>query len=128
MCKILIQPVEVVRGEYGSFVHPDLSAALKAQFGQRDFYTWLELCDFAENQNIELEAVSFELDAPEQLQEKYYGGDDPDISAWNPSPPNDQAGWFIVSLHDTEDGPVCWWARPLSTLPSSVVQSLGEVS
>ncbi|EOK3493480.1 hypothetical protein ACJQTL_004904, partial [Escherichia coli] len=36
--------------------------------------------------------------------------DDPDISAWEPERPEGN-GWFIGSIHDAEDGPVCVWLR-----------------
>ncbi|EFC0197646.1 hypothetical protein, partial [Escherichia coli] len=36
--------------------------------------------------------------------------DGPDISAWEPERPEGE-GWFIGSIHDTEDGPVCVWLR-----------------
>ncbi|GCF98757.1 hypothetical protein BvCmsF30A_04310 [Escherichia coli] len=36
--------------------------------------------------------------------------DGPDITAWEPERPEGE-GWFIGSIHDTEDGPVCVWMR-----------------
>ncbi len=35
---------------------------------------------------------------------------DADISAWEPERPEGD-GWFIGSIYDTEDGPVCVWLR-----------------
>ncbi|WP_162988176.1 hypothetical protein [Alcaligenes aquatilis] len=32
-----------------------------------------------------------------------------DFSGWNPSPPQGD-GWFIISVHDSDDGPVALWA------------------
>lgn len=32
------------------------------------------------------------------------------FNAWTPSRP-DGDGWCLVSIHDTEDGPVAWWLR-----------------
>lgn len=43
-----------------------------------------------------------------------YWGDagDSNISPWEPPRPKGE-GWFVLSIHDTEDwGPVCVWARP----------------
>lgn len=34
----------------------------------------------------------------------------PDIAAWEPERPEGE-GWFVGSIHDTEDGPVCIWLR-----------------
>ncbi|ENZ4931634.1 hypothetical protein ACNBFU_005418, partial [Escherichia coli] len=36
--------------------------------------------------------------------------DGPDIAAWEPERPEGE-GWFVGSIHDTEDGPVCVWLR-----------------
>lgn len=33
-----------------------------------------------------------------------------DISTWQPDPPAGN-GWFVGSIHDTEDGAVCIWLR-----------------
>lgn len=33
-----------------------------------------------------------------------------DVSDWHPSAPEGE-GWFMGSIHDTEDGPVCVWLR-----------------
>ncbi|CAH6576994.1 hypothetical protein AI2935V1_1539 [Citrobacter freundii] len=33
-----------------------------------------------------------------------------DISSWQPEPPTGE-GWFVGSIHDTEDGAVCIWLR-----------------
>lgn len=33
-----------------------------------------------------------------------------DISGWKPEPPAGD-GWFVGSIHDTEDGAVCIWLR-----------------
>lgn len=36
--------------------------------------------------------------------------DGPDIAAREPERPEGE-GWFVGSIHDTEDGPVCIWLR-----------------
>jgi hypothetical protein len=40
----------------------------------------------------------------------YFDNEDVNISAWEPVPPAGD-GWFTISIHDTEDGPVWVWAR-----------------
>lgn len=37
-------------------------------------------------------------------------GDMDVVSEWQPKPPNDKA--FLVSIHDTDDSTVAWWATP----------------
>lgn len=39
-----------------------------------------------------------------------YSEGDIDILVWQPSKPQGD-GWFIASIYDTEDGPVCLWVR-----------------
>lgn len=38
----------------------------------------------------------------------------PDARGWIPEPPDDD-GWFLGSVHDTDDGPVCYWFRHTRT-------------
>lgn len=49
-------------------------------------------------------------DGTEEAYKTYFDGAIADCSAWKPSKP-DGDGWFIVSIHDTEDGPACIWIR-----------------
>lgn len=53
-----------------------------------------------------------ENDAPPQVITAWENGAS-DISDWQPSAPAGE-GWFIGSIHDTEDGPVCVWLPSLS--------------
>ena len=39
------------------------------------------------------------------------GVDGYDISAWHPELSSPGDGWFVGSIHDTEDGAVCIWLR-----------------
>ena len=42
---------------------------------------------------------------------QYWGEGDIDaVKEWQPTPPNGE-GWFLVSINDTDDGPVAWWAK-----------------
>ena len=49
-----------------------------------------------------------ENDAPPQVIADWEKGKN--ISDWLPSALEGE-GWFIGSIHDTEDGPVCVWLR-----------------
>lgn len=57
-------------------------------------------------------AVWFESDAPEDVQSKYFEKGDPNISGWFPTVNIEDA--FLVSIHDTEDGPVAIFAQPIT--------------
>ena len=97
----LIQPAPVVRDEYGMFQHPDLP-----DFDEGDgdkCKAWIA------EQGLEVGKVSLEY-ADESIADRYFESHDPDCSYWEPGKP-DGDGWFCLAIHDTDDGPVCWWAR-----------------
>lgn len=99
-----IQPVDVVRDE-GVFTHPDLP-----DWGE---YVPNDVLDaWASDNNIKLEIIHLENDgdADEELVEQWFDWKLSNFSFWNPAPPADNA--FMLSIHDTEDGPCVWWAIP----------------
>lgn len=104
--KIVELPVE--RDECGFWTHPDYFCPANGNeygvFGE--FEEWLN-----EN-NLETYTLSLESDIEqEEFAEKYFSGEcDGDISLWEPTKP-DGDGWFVGSIHDTEDGPYCIWLR-----------------
>lgn len=64
---------------------------------------------FADN-GLEYYMVEMESDGPEELNQQWLDSGLIDCTPWEPSaPPGD--GWFVFSIHDTEDGPVCVWVR-----------------
>lgn len=101
--EMLVRPLPVARDELGHWTHPAWP-----QDGEENAIptTW-----FAEH-GLELFIVDFETDAAQELSDAYFEQGNPDCSAWQPTqPPGD--GWFVFSIHDTEDGPVCIWVRPV---------------
>jgi hypothetical protein len=101
----LIEPVPVIRDENGFFHHPGLP-----DFDEGDgdkCKAWIA------EQELEVAMVSLEY-ADEAVSERYFEAGDPDCSYWEPDRPAGE-GWFCLAIHDTDDGPVCWWARPLVT-------------
>ena len=98
----LIQPAPVVRDEYGMFQHPDLP-----DFEEGDG----EKCKaWIAQQGLQLVMVHLEADAPEEIADRYYASDEPHCGYWEPGKPEGD-GWFCLAIHDTDDGPVCWWGR-----------------
>lgn len=57
----------------------------------------------------------FEESAPEELIRAWEETGEPDCAKWQPTMPRGE-GWFILSIHDTDDGPICIWARPLARI------------
>jgi len=102
----LIQPAPVTRDENGFFQHPDLP-----DFDEGDgdkCKAWIA------EQELEVAMVSLEYHSDEAISERYFEAGDPDCSYWEPDRP-DGEDWFCLAIHDTDDGPVCWWARPVVT-------------
>ncbi|MDY8913930.1 hypothetical protein UZS93_14015 [Escherichia coli] len=96
MSKIIELPVE--RDECGYWTHP-----VYAEFcDDREYITTDEF-------NVWLNAIGIEWGIT-YCDEDYIFDNDGDISAWQPEPPNGD-GWFVGSIHDTEDGAVCIWLR-----------------
>ena len=98
----LIQPAPIVRDENGMFAHPDMP-----DFDEGDgdkCRAWVA------EQALEVTMVSLEYHSDEAVSERYFEAGDPDCSYWEPDRP-DGEGWFCLAIHDTDDGPVCWWAR-----------------
>ncbi|HGA3039278.1 TPA: hypothetical protein ACIR5X_000772 [Serratia marcescens] len=110
----LITAVEPQRDQQGYWTHPDYFVpANGAEYGAPgEFEAWQE-----ENrvtgvlQWMENHASAEQIDA--------YESRDGDISDWEPTPPAGD-GWFIASIHDTEDGPVCYWLQPVENDPDAL--------
>lgn len=99
----LIQPAEVVRDEYGFWTHPD--------YPEWDECTLTETINgWFEEQGIKCVSVLFEDDAPEELQDAWLVNGEALYEKWEPTAPKGD-GWFVLSIHDTESGPVCIWGR-----------------
>lgn len=97
----LIEPAKVIRDENGMFQHPNMP-----DFDEGDG----EKCkQWIAEQGMAVAMVSIEY-ADEAVSERYFAAGDPDCSYWEPDRP-DGEGWFCLAIHDTDDGPVCWWAR-----------------
>jgi len=100
--------LDVQRDDLGFWTHPDFfEPANGNECGTPgEFEAWL-----AKNK-LEVFVLGLEYDHnASEFAEKYADGDlDANISGWTPTRP-DGEGWFIGSIHDTEDGPYCIWLR-----------------
>lgn len=94
-------PKPVVRDKNGYWTHPECATFFKiADFSE--FKKWL-------NENMLQSNVCMLQDYDHPANDRYQAGN-PNISDWNPPMPAGDS-WFIGSIHDTEDGPVCIWLR-----------------
>lgn len=99
----LIQPVPVQRDEHGYWTHPD--------YPKWDEETSVQtIKEWYEEQGLEHAVVLFEDDAPEDLTDAWEATGEDDCTKWEPTVPKGD-GWFALSIHDTERGPVCIWVR-----------------
>lgn len=98
----LIEPAKVIRDENGMFQHPNLP-----DFDEGDG----EECKaWVAEQGLQVKMVELEYHSDEAVSERYFEAGEPDCSYWEPDRPGGE-GWFCLAIHDTDDGPVCWWAR-----------------
>nr|WP_314523645.1 hypothetical protein [uncultured Acinetobacter sp.] len=108
---IKLQPVEVIRDEDGFFAHPQYSKALDEILGNPEYPTEQEWEDFKKSLGIEIFRTWLDGDANQDVIDRYFNGNIEACADWNPSYPSVKGDWFIVSIHDTEDGAICLWAK-----------------
>jgi hypothetical protein len=104
-------PEPVQRDHYGQWFHSALNALEEEKL----------ITDLPEAQGMEFCYVSFEGDAPDELQKRYYSciassdvDDEVWMSAareWEPTRPKGDC-WFLLAIYDTEDGPFACFTRP----------------
>ncbi|MDN0109418.1 hypothetical protein [Yersinia mollaretii] len=110
-----ITAVPVERDSNGFWTHPDFFVPANGnEFGvEGEFYAWKAL-------NRVTGAMGWMEDEEnaEELQAEY-DSINFSVSKWNPTPPYGD-GWFMVSIHETDDGPVCYWLRPIELDPEAL--------
>lgn len=97
-----IKKLPVERDEMGFWTHPELP-----NFGEAVSITELE--EFEAKNNITVKIIPMESDASQELIDKWFD-DGESCLDWQPTAPSKSS--FILSIHDTEDGPYVWWAVP----------------
>jgi len=97
--------VPVERDQYGYWTHPEYDKFCdgRESIPTADFNAWIA----ANGLNWYVEYRDEETINPDD--------DGCDISSWQPEPPVKDDGWFVGSIHDTEDGAVCIWLRKAVT-------------
>ncbi|WP_447869988.1 hypothetical protein [Serratia fonticola] len=106
--KKIITAMEPQRDQCGYWTHPDFfEPADGREYGAPgELEAWLDT-----------NRVAGHLEALEAA--------DGDISNWILTPPTGE-GWFIGSIHDTEDGPVCYWLRPVEGEPTALADLISR--
>ena len=100
-----IKPVKVIRDEAGMGTHPDFPSCdeIGETLGKR-FRKWLD----RNNGGVLID--KFEDRASEELQKSWFELGEYNCSDWTPKCNIPQA--FLISIHDTEDGPIAVFFIP----------------
>ncbi|MDD0999293.1 hypothetical protein M5G20_25980 [Pseudomonas sp. TNT2022 ID1044] len=107
---VLIQPLPVERGTDGWWSHPDYLPEFDDEVTEAQFQEWCL------RQQMETKVSHMEIDVPVEVFEAYMDEGSCDCSARDVQHPA-ESDWFILSIHDTEDGPVCIWGRRAVPVP-----------
>lgn len=103
---MMINLEEVKRDEYGYWTHSQYPSC-------ENYDGWKAILDkFQQENDITVHHFMLDDDGSEQglaASEKYWGTGYADISAYDPVIPS---GSFLLSIHDTEDGPCVVYATP----------------
>lgn len=100
--KPIIQAHLVERDQFGFWTHPNYPDLA-------DNCSSSEAQETLRRLGLELQNVFMESDAPRLYDS---ARSDQRYSEWIPTRP-EGAGWFVLSIHDTDNGPVCQYVRPL---------------
>ncbi|MBC8737138.1 hypothetical protein F6X40_09995 [Paraburkholderia sp. UCT31] len=98
----LVEPATVHRDKNGYWTHP-LFANADVET-PREWQIWLA----AHQLTACLKYLEYETCAS-AIADRYFEGGDANVSDWNPTPPGPE--WFLLSLHDTQNGPVAAFVR-----------------
>ena len=105
---VLIQPLPVERDIDGWWSHPDYLSEFDDEITEEQFTDWCA------RHQVETKISHMESDVDADVFDTYMNDGQVDCSAWviqHPAEP----GWFILSIHDAEDGPVCVWGRKVTS-------------
>lgn len=110
-----LTPSPVNRDECGLWTHPEYSAL----FGDRDGISEAEFNAWCDARSV-VSTLSY-LDSDDDqhdVRDEYFNNGQPEVIArWSPKPPEGE-GWFLGSIHDSEDSPVAVWFCNKSVTPS----------
>lgn len=115
-----LKAAEVVRNQYGFWNHPEWANYFKTNFNQNEHLSDEEITRVHVHFNVTTARVYFESDASEELSKRYFDNDDQSaIIEWNPSKPDHDRDWFLVSIFENSNGDVvALWAKQYNTFLS----------
>ncbi|EKO3439503.1 hypothetical protein NTE19_003395 [Vibrio fluvialis] len=101
-----VQAIEVCR-EKGFFTHPGIPLDFWGETITKE-----QMDAFEKENGFKVRCVFMDGDAARSFVDEWYEDGLDDCSPWEPTPPADDA--FLLSIHDTEEGPVAWFAVPFA--------------
>ncbi|SSR05700.1 hypothetical protein [Acinetobacter baumannii] len=115
-----LKAAEVIRNQYGFWNHPEWANYFKTNFNQNEHLSDEEITRVHAHFNVTTDRVYFESDASEELSIRYFDkGDQTAIIEWNPSKPDHDRNWFLVSIFENSNGDVvALWAKQYNTFLS----------
>jgi len=114
----LIQPAEVQRDESGYWSHPDVP--------EFDEGSTSESRAWVAEQGLELACVHLESESDDHpAYIAYFVNEEASCAAWEPPRPSGE-GWFMLTIYDDEDGPLCWWARRVAAPATQTTEGAGN--
>ena len=100
-CAGHVLPVEPDRDQSGYYIHPGMPNFHDDGNGVAN---WI----YEQQLTIKVDYLYEESDTSEAFIN--YFNHDGGAEKWQPTRP-DGTGWFMLALFDSDDGPICWWAR-----------------
>jgi len=107
----LIVPGKVTRDDQGMWTHPDLPFWDESA-------TEAEQATWAAQNKLEFAWDYFRDSASDELNRRWFKEKETDCSEWRPAVANEQA--FLLTIHDTDEGPVAVFAVPLAGHPMAL--------
>ncbi|MGO3385362.1 MAG: hypothetical protein ACTIMQ_11600 [Acinetobacter guillouiae] len=105
-----LKPVEVVRDEYGSWIHPEYRKYLDDHFGDKESISLSEWHELKRYFNIQTVSLWLSASVSEDDFEEIMEMENADLTDWKPIAPN---GFFLMDIHFTEDDAIAVFARPI---------------
>ena len=103
MKQVLPEPVE--RDQYGAWTHSRLP-----DFGESVSYEKIDCWAEDKGFYVAIRFMENQIDDDHPAWKEFFEDGNASFLMWEPEPPTPKS--FLLSLHDTEDGPVAWWAMP----------------